>query len=171
VAGAVGAIATGPEQFTIVSPCGPCRQMLFDLDPDIRAVVRTKIGPPEAVPVRDFLSYVSDWRAVEPDVSQRQYVWEDRLEDIRADRWTARSASTIPRRQGGVSWVFDHDADGIVTTLLVEVIKVVEGRSASPPRKTPGGTASPRPPACTTPCRRTTRGSRRPPKSISSASG
>jgi len=36
--------------------------------------------------VRDFLSYVSDWRAVEPDVSQRQYVWEDRLEDIRADR-------------------------------------------------------------------------------------
>jgi len=75
----------------VVSPCGSCRQMLFDLDPDIRAVVRTKIGPPrsrpgEAVPVRDFLSYVSDWRAVEPDVSQRQYVWEDRLEDIRADR-------------------------------------------------------------------------------------
>lgn len=81
----------------------PLPSDVVHLDPDVRAVVRTKIGH-ESVPVRDLLPYVFDWRAIEPDVPQTLYVWEGYLADVRAGRKTSTIRVDDPASPGAASW-------------------------------------------------------------------
>ena len=110
----------------VIAPCGRCRQILFDLYPEIRAVVRTKIGH-EAKPVRDLLPFVFDWREIEPANPQTLYVWEGYLDAIRAGSKTSTVRVDDPASVGPCRLVFDHDSQGTATTEFVEITKVVEG--------------------------------------------
>ncbi|MEQ3550481.1 ASCH domain-containing protein [Pseudonocardia nematodicida] len=110
----------------VIAPCGRCRQILFDLYPGIRAVIRTKIGH-EAVPVRELLPFVFDWRELEPGVPQTLYVWEGYLDAIRAGTKTSTVRVDDPATVGPCRLVFDHDSEGTTTTQLVEITDVVEG--------------------------------------------
>lgn len=110
----------------VIAPCGRCRQILFDLYPGIRAVVRTKTGH-TAVPVRDLLPYVFDQRDLEPDVPQTLYVWEGYLDSIRTGAKTSTVRVDDPATVGPCLLVFDHDSEGTATTELVQITDVVEG--------------------------------------------
>lgn len=41
----------------ILSPCGRCRQVLYDLHPGIRAIVVKEDGEMEAMPIQELLPY------------------------------------------------------------------------------------------------------------------
>ena len=110
----------------VIAPCGRCRQILFDLYPQIRAVVRTKLGH-EARPVRELLPFVFDWREIEPDVPATLYVWEGYLDAIRVGTKTSTVRVDDPAMVGPCRLVFDHDSEGTATTELVEITEVVEG--------------------------------------------
>lgn len=110
----------------VIAPCGRCRQILFDLYPEIRAVVRTKIGH-ETRPVRELLPYVFDWREIEPDTPQTLHVWEGYLDAIRSGSKTSTVRVDDPATVGTCRLVFDHDSQGTATSQLVEITRVVEG--------------------------------------------
>lgn len=57
----------------VISPCGKCRQVLFDIDPGIQCVIRDSNGL-EAVSVADLLPHAYDWRVTE--LPQKIYMWE-----------------------------------------------------------------------------------------------
>lgn len=52
---AVGSHGRGP-----VSPCGRCRQVLFDYHPDIRVILPTEEGP-RSVPIADLMPLPFTW--------------------------------------------------------------------------------------------------------------
>lgn len=104
----------------VISPCGKCRQVLFDVDPAIRCVVRGPAGL-EAVPVADLLPYAYDWREMEKP--QRIYMWEGYERAIRngSKRQTIRVDD--PFRTGPAVIVFERDS-GEVITIEAEVTDV-----------------------------------------------
>lgn len=110
----------------VIAPCGRCRQILFDLYPDSRAIVRSKAGL-TAVPVRDLLPYVYDWRETEPGNPQTLYVWDEYLDAIRRGAKTSTIRVDDPAAPGPCRLVFDHDDEGTSTTLFAEITSVAEG--------------------------------------------
>lgn len=48
-------VAIGNENRGILSPCGRCRQVLLDLHPGIKAIVKDGDGQPTAVGIRELL--------------------------------------------------------------------------------------------------------------------
>lgn len=105
----------------VIAPCGKCRQVLFDLDPNIRAVVRESNGL-AARPMTDLLPHAFDWRAA--GAPQRLYMWEGYEQLIRsgAKRQTIRVDD--PFRPGDASIVFEKGSGEVVT--LPAVIDSVE---------------------------------------------
>ncbi|ANY07238.1 ASCH domain-containing protein [Pseudonocardia sp. HH130630-07] len=108
----------------VIAPCGRCRQILFDLYPEIRAVVRTANGL-AAVPVRDLLPYVFDQRALEPGVPQELHVWEGYLDAVRSGAKTSTVRVDDPATAGPCRLRFDHADTGTTTVEPVDVTDVV----------------------------------------------
>lgn len=108
----------------VIAPCGKCRQVLFDQDPEILSVVRSPTGL-EAIPVRDLLPHAFDRRFI--DQEQRIYMWEGYEQSIRdgSKRQTVRIDD--PFRKGPAVLVFEKD-DGSTVSLPADVTDVVHLR-------------------------------------------
>ena len=106
----------------VISPCGKCRQELFDLDPSIQCVVRDSNGL-KAVPVSELLPYAYDWNAVEQP--QRIYMWEGYETSIRdgSKRQTIRIDDPF---HPGPAQIVCEKGNGQVVTLDAAVTSVVE---------------------------------------------
>lgn len=106
----------------VISPCGKCRQELFDLDPSIQCVIRDSSGL-KAVPVSELLPYAHDWKAVEQP--QKIYMWEGYEASIRdgSKRQTIRIDD--PFHPGPAQIVFEKE-NGEVVTINAAVTSVVE---------------------------------------------
>ncbi|MBB3664476.1 cytidine deaminase/uncharacterized protein YqfB (UPF0267 family) [Prauserella sediminis] len=113
------AAAYGPTG-DVIPPCGKCRQILFDIDPAIRCIVREANGL-TAVPVRDLLPHAYDWRAAEQP--QRVYMWEGYEDSIRdgSKRQTIRVDD--PFRPGEARIVFEKES-GDVVELPADIVSV-----------------------------------------------
>lgn len=105
----------------VIAPCGKCRQVLFDQDPEILAVVRSRSGL-EAIPARDLLPHAFDQRFIEQ--TQRIYMWDGYEQSIRdgAKRQTVRIDD--PFRVGPALLVFERD-DGSTVSMPADVTEVV----------------------------------------------
>lgn len=105
------AAAYGPTG-DVIAPCGKCRQVLFDIDPAIRCIVREANGL-TAVPVRELLPHAFDWRAAENP--QRLFMWDGYEHSIRdgGKRQTIRVDD--PFRPGEALIVFEKDSGAVVT--------------------------------------------------------
>ncbi|KAL2255097.1 hypothetical protein VTK26DRAFT_4118 [Humicola hyalothermophila] len=58
------AVARRPgNPFTVLSPCGRCRQVMLDYNPNVNVIVRDEGGTERTVRVRDLLPFA--------------YIWED----------------------------------------------------------------------------------------------
>ncbi|MHA6803241.1 ASCH domain-containing protein [Salinifilum ghardaiensis] len=113
------AAAYGPTG-DVIPPCGKCRQILFDIDPAIRCIVREANGL-TAVPVRDLLPHAFDWRDAERP--QRLYMWEGYEDSIRngSKRQTIRVDD--PFCPGEARIVFEKES-GDVVDLAVDIVSV-----------------------------------------------
>ena len=96
----------------LVAPCGKCRQVLFDIAPSIRCIVREANGLVARL-VSDLLPNAFDWRAA--GKPQRLYMWEGYERSIRdgSKRQTLRVDD--PFRPGEALVVFEKESDGVVT--------------------------------------------------------
>lgn len=108
----------------VISPCGRCRQILFDACRDIDVLVRSADGL-VAVPVAELLPYAFDRHAEEPGMPQTLHVWEGYLDAVRRRTKTSTIRVDDPVRPGAARLVFDHDASGTSTELHAEITDVV----------------------------------------------
>lgn len=108
----------------VISPCGKCRQVLFDIDPAIQCIVRGSNGL-EALKVSELLPHAYDWRAME--MPQKVFMWEGYEPAIRdgSKRQTIRVDD--PFRPGPAQLVFEKES-GEVTTVDAEVTSVLATR-------------------------------------------
>ena len=108
----------------VISPCGKCRQVLFDIDPAIQCIVRGSNGL-EALCVSDLLPHAYDWRAME--LPQKVFMWEGYEPAIRdgSKRQTIRVDD--PFRPGPAQLVFEKES-GEVTTVDAKVTSVISTR-------------------------------------------
>lgn len=105
------AAAYGPTG-DVITPCGKCRQVLFDLDPAIRCVVRQANGLTTR-PVDELLPHAFDWRAAE--APQRLYMWEGYEQGIREGSKRQTIRVDDPFRPGGALIVFEKNSGEVVT--------------------------------------------------------
>lgn len=110
----------GPSE-SLIAPCGKCRQVLFDIDPDIRCVVRGVNGL-EGVAVRELLPFAYDWRTA--DRPQRIYMWEGYENNIRSGSKRQTIRIDDPFRVGPAVLVFEKES-GEVATIDAEVTDVI----------------------------------------------
>lgn len=96
----------------VISPCGKCRQILFDLDPDIECVIRNANGL-EAYSVRALLPYAYDWQVMESP--QRLYMWEGYETPIREGKKLQTIRIDDPFRPGPALLVFEKEYGETVT--------------------------------------------------------
>lgn len=96
----------------VISPCGKCRQVLFDRDPAIQCVVRGSNGL-EAVSVAELLPYAYDWRAVERP--QKLYMWEGYERAIREGTKRQTIRVDDPFYPGPAQLVFEKDSGEVMT--------------------------------------------------------
>ncbi|KAE8383954.1 cytidine deaminase-like protein [Aspergillus alliaceus] len=54
-------VAVGDNDRGILSPCGRCRQVLFDLWPGIKVIVKDKEGRPRVVGIGELLPFFYSW--------------------------------------------------------------------------------------------------------------
>lgn len=108
----------------VIAPCGKCRQVLFDLDPAIRCVVRGSNGL-EVRTVAELLPYPYDWREME--ATQRIYMWEGYESSIRRGEKRQTIRIDDPFHEGPASLVFEKE-NGEVVTLPAFVTSVVTTR-------------------------------------------
>jgi cytidine deaminase len=92
----------------IMAPCGKCRQVLFDIDPGIRFVVRDASGLITRT-ARELLPHAYD--PTHHDQPQRMYMWEGYEESIRsgAKRQTIRIDD--PFHPGPAEIVFEKESE------------------------------------------------------------
>ena len=104
----------------VISPCGKCRQVLFDSNPAIECVVRGSNGL-EALKVSELLPHAYDWRAME--MPQKVFMWEGYEPAIRdgSKRQTIRVDD--PFRPGPAQLVFEKESDE-VTAVDADVTSV-----------------------------------------------
>lgn len=108
----------------VISPCGKCRQVLFDIDPAIQCVVRGSNGL-EALSVAELLPHAYDWRAMERP--QQVFMWEGYESTIRdgSKRQTIRVDD--PFRPGPALLVFEKE-NGETVTLDANLTSVLATR-------------------------------------------
>lgn len=105
-------VAARDEDRGVISPCGRCRQVLFDHFPEIRVIVRGKLGW-ESVPVAELLPHVFDWRALQPDVPQPVYFHPGFLDPVRCGDKTSTVRYQDPFRTGPATLVFETDGGDV----------------------------------------------------------
>ncbi|MGK8360998.1 ASCH domain-containing protein [Corynebacterium amycolatum] len=108
----------------VVPPCGKCRQVLFDVNPSIRCIVRGSNGL-EAPTVGELLPFAFDWRDLEKE--QRIYMWEGYEELIRSGEKQQTIRVDDPFREGSAQIVFEKES-GEVVTIPSQVTSVVSTR-------------------------------------------
>ncbi|QTH58552.1 ASCH domain-containing protein [Corynebacterium hindlerae] len=101
----------------VISPCGKCRQILFDLDPNIKAIVRTPNGF-VSFAIRELLPHPYDWRAAENP--QCLYMWEGYEGMIRSGVKQQTIRVDDPFVPGPATIVFEK-SDGSVVELAATV--------------------------------------------------
>lgn len=108
----------------VISPCGKCRQVLFDIDPAIQCIVHGSNGL-EALSLSELLPCAYDWRAME--LPQKVFMWEGYETAIRdgSKRQTIRVDD--PFRPGPAQLVFEKES-GEVTTIDAKVTSVIATR-------------------------------------------
>ncbi|HYJ68520.1 MAG TPA: ASCH domain-containing protein [Nocardioidaceae bacterium] len=109
----------------VISPCGRCRQMLFDYYPDIRVIVRGKAGL-EAVPVAELLPYAFDPQTLG---HQALYFYDGYLDAVRGGTKRTTIRRHDPVTPGGVRLIFDHDDSP--STIVDAVVTHVESKSVA----------------------------------------
>ncbi|MGJ3509829.1 ASCH domain-containing protein [Enemella sp. A6] len=95
----------------VIAPCGKCRQVLLDIDPGIRFVVREANGLTSRT-AADLLPFAYDWRAAEQP--QRLYMWEGYEELIRSGAKTQTIRVDDPFRPGPAQVVFEKENGEVV---------------------------------------------------------
>lgn len=108
----------------VISPCGKCRQVLFDLDPSIECVIRNSSGL-EALPVSELLPHAFDWKAAEQP--QKIYMWEGYEASIRDGSKLQTIRIDDPFHPGPAQIVFEKE-NGEVVTIGATVTSVVTTR-------------------------------------------
>ena len=104
----------------VIPPCGKCRQVLFDLSPDIRCVVREPNGL-TARTVSELLPLAYDWR--EAEQPQRVYMWEGYESPIRSGQKRQTIRVDDPFQPGPATIVFEKE-NGEVISLPATVTSV-----------------------------------------------
>ena len=107
----VAAVAVYGPTRDVVSPCGKCRQILFDLDPAIECVVRAANGL-TAVPMTKLLPHAFDWQMLQ--APQRLYMWEGYEASIRDRSKTQTIRVDDPFRPGPAVLVFEKESGEVV---------------------------------------------------------
>ncbi|MDK8658870.1 MULTISPECIES: ASCH domain-containing protein [unclassified Corynebacterium] len=105
----------------VISPCGKCRQVLFDVDPSIQCIVRGSNGL-EALTVEELLPFAFNWRDMEKE--QRIYMWEGYEDSIRSGEKQQTIRVDDPFYEGKAQIVFEKET-GEVVTLPAQVTAVV----------------------------------------------
>ena len=111
----------------VLSPCGKCRQVLFDTDPSIRCIVRGSNGL-EALTVEELLPLAYNWRDM--DKEQRIYMWEGYEKSIRSGEKQQTIRVDDPFHEGSAQIVFEKES-GEVVTIPAEVTSVVSTQRRS----------------------------------------
>ena len=96
----------------VIPPCGKCRQVLFDVDPSIRCIVRGSNGL-EAPTVEELLPFAFNWRDMEQE--QRIYMWEGYEESIRSGEKQQTIRVDDPFHEGNAQIVFEKESGEVVT--------------------------------------------------------
>ncbi|MCQ9366779.1 ASCH domain-containing protein [Brevibacterium sp. 91QC2O2] len=104
----------------VISPCGKCRQVIFDMDPRIRFVVRDANGLTTRT-AAELLPLAYDWRAV--DQPQKLYMWEGYEGPIRSGSKTQTIRIDDPFRPGSAELVFEKE-DGEVVVIPATITDV-----------------------------------------------
>lgn len=112
--------ARGPGG-AVIPPCGKCRQVLFDLDPGIRFVVREPSGLTTRTAAQ-LLPFAYDWHAAKEP--QKVYMWEGYEHLVRSGAKTQTIRVDDPFWPGPAQIVFEK-ADGEVVALPATVTEVV----------------------------------------------
>ncbi|WP_459610454.1 ASCH domain-containing protein [Corynebacterium urogenitale] len=90
----------------VISPCGKCRQVLFDLDPHIRCIVRSSNGL-VAPTVAELLPNPFDWRSLER--KQKIFMWEGYEDSIRCGEKSQTIRIDDPFHVGPADVVFEKE--------------------------------------------------------------
>ncbi|SDT06364.1 ASCH domain-containing protein [Brevibacterium sandarakinum] len=96
----------------IIAPCGKCRQVIFDISPSIRFVVREANGL-TARTAEELLPFAYDWRAAEHP--QRIYMWEGYESTIRAGEKRQTIRIDDPFRLGRADLVFEKECGEVIS--------------------------------------------------------
>lgn len=104
----------------VISPCGKCRQVLYDIDPLIRCVIRTPAGL-ETRTIRELLPHPYDQRTTEQP--QHIYMWEGYEGAIRSGAKHQTIRVDDPFTPGPALLVFEKDS-GETVTIPAEVTSV-----------------------------------------------
>lgn len=107
--------AYGPTA-SVIAPCGKCRQILYDLNPNIECIIRTANGL-EAQSIDALLPHAYDWKEME--APQRLYMWEGYESVIRAGDKSQTIRIDDPFRPGPALLVFEKESG---KTLTIEAV-------------------------------------------------
>lgn len=113
------AAAYGPSG-DIIAPCGKCRQIIFDLSPAIRFIVREPNGLTTRA-AEELLPFAYDWRAAERP--QKIYMWEGYESAIRSGTKQQTIRIDDPFRPGPAELVFEKE-DGDIVSIAASVSAV-----------------------------------------------
>lgn len=117
-----GIVAVGDGGRGVIPPCGRCRQVLFDQQPDCLVVVPSGAGP-MTVPARDLLPYSFQ----HPDANPPRLLrfnprhWQSVLDGAK----TATTRFNDPARPGPVTMLFEFDDRYRALPGLVESVEQV----------------------------------------------
>lgn len=96
----------------VIAPCGKCRQVLFDINPEIDFVVREANGLTTRT-AAELLPFAYDWRAA--DQPQRLYMWEEYEQLVRTGAKTQTIRVDDPFRPGPAEVVFEKESSEVVS--------------------------------------------------------
>ncbi|QIG42691.1 cytidine deaminase [Nocardioides anomalus] len=65
-------VAVGNRGRGVIAPCGRCRQVLLDLQPDVAVLVPDAGGATRAVPVRELLPEAYEWQVQRAPAGERR---------------------------------------------------------------------------------------------------
>lgn len=114
------AAAYGPTA-SVIAPCGKCRQIVYDLNPNIECIIRTANGL-EAHSIETLLPHAYDWQQME--APQRLYMWEGYESLIRAGDKRQTIRIDDPFRPGPALLVFEKEnAETITIEAVVDQVE------------------------------------------------
>ena len=117
-------VAVGDRDRGVIAPCGRCRQVLFDLHPDVAVILPLAGGDIAAEPIRDLLP--RSYSAPGPSYGSRIVYFNPRYYDsIASGQKTITIRHHDPIQAGSAVLVFD---DGDTLRRLDALIESVESR-------------------------------------------